>query len=60
MIKTSTKKNEGFQSLSEDVPDAKLEKSFYDSIKPSLNQLKRDPEAVTIEAILDYSRKLKK
>ena len=58
MIKTSTKKNAQSGSKSKDVPDAKLEEFFYDSIKPALDKLKCDPEESTIQLLLNYSKKM--
>lgn len=53
MIKTSTKTKSSIQS----PEGSKKESGFYDSIKPKLNALIKQPSEETIESILEYSKK---
>lgn len=62
MIKTSTSLNsvnyQSKQAAEEAVEQAKnQDEMFYDSIKPQLDQLIKDPSDETIEKILAYAKK---
>ena len=57
MIKTSTKTKRSAQQPELQTNEMQREAFFYESIRPKLDQLKKNPSNETIEAILNYSKK---